>query len=131
MVLRDPLFTQVVLLGDKRPYLVALLVLQKEAVLAQAKELEIDFTKSYEEILNDESLHGWVDERLQKQTESLAQYEMIKYFACLPEEFTQARGELTPTFKIKRRIVMKKYASLIASLYEKGEGWSKAHEKTC
>jgi long-chain acyl-CoA synthetase len=57
--------------------------------------------------------------------EGLASYERVKAFMLLPQEFTLAAGEVTPTLKIKRRIVMKEYEKAIDELYRKtDQEWS-------
>jgi long-chain acyl-CoA synthetase len=57
------------------------------------------------------------EEAIREMTPDLAQFEKIKKVALLPKEFSQAAGELTPTFKVKRRVVEERYKDLIDDLY--------------
>ncbi len=97
-----PGVSQAVVVGDKRPYLVALL------------------TPDPEYAGTDDP--GFV-ERVQQKVEAinadLARYETIKRFELLPREFSIEGGELTPTMKIKRRVVNEQYAEVIAGIYER------------
>ncbi len=97
---RSPIFSQVVLLGDGKPYCVALIVLNRQA-------------------LNDErSAEQQVQTFIDQTNMELASFETIKRFALIDAEFTQENGLLTPTLKIKRHLVSQKYADLIESLYK-------------
>lgn len=116
LVLRDPLFSQVVALGDKKPYIVMLVVLNRDLAVEGARSLPLAQTK-YEEIILNEDFRKWVNQRLQKQVEGVSRFESIKTFAILPQELSVQNGELTPTMKVKRRYVMQKYAALIDNLY--------------
>ncbi|HOW59415.1 MAG TPA: long-chain fatty acid--CoA ligase [Candidatus Omnitrophota bacterium] len=115
-ILQDNLFSQVVVLGDKRPYLCALIVPHKEAVLQFASQHEWA-NLSYEEMLRHPVLNQWIRERLEAKMEGLANYETVKAFILLAREFSQGSGEMTPTQKIKRRVVMKEYQKEIDDLY--------------
>jgi len=119
-ILGDPLFSQVVVLGDRRPYLVALVVPNRTELehWAQGEGLE---ALSWEELLANRSAIQMIDERLRAKMKDFASYEQIKYFHLLPQELSQESGELTPTLKVKRRVVMERYASVLEALYEKGE----------
>ncbi len=119
-ILGDPLFSQVVVLGDRRPYLVALVVPNRTELehWAQGEGLE---ALSWEELLANRSAIQMIDERLRAKMKDFASYEQIKYFHLLPKELSQESGELTPTLKVKRRVVMERYASVLEALYEKGE----------
>ena len=101
---RTPLVSQVVVYGDKRPYVVALVTVSEEA----AKQLASQDLKS----------------ALQKEIDALnsglASYETIKRFAVLDQDFTEASGELTPSLKVKRKVVIDKYRSIIDGLYAGG-----------
>ncbi len=115
-MLGDGLFSQVVVLGDKRPYLCALIVLNKNEVLQFAAGAGIA-SMAYETLLERPDVNAWVRKRLEATMDGLANYETVKAFILLPQEFTQASGEVTPTMKIKRRVVMKAYQQAIDELY--------------
>lgn len=117
-ILADTLFLQAIVLGDKRPYLCALLVPNKQEVLSYATQKGLA-ALSYERLLEHHEIHDWVQKRLEAQMEGLPGFERIKAFILLPQEFTQAAGEMTPTLKIKRRIVMKEYQKAVDELYRK------------
>lgn len=123
-ILEDPFFLQAIVLGDKRPYLCALLVLHKQEVLRYAEERRLS-DLSYEKLLQHSVVQGWVRERLEKRMEGLASYETVKAFILLPHEFTLDAGEMTPTLKIKRRVVMKEHHKAIDELYRRTDAaWS-------
>ncbi|HNX68571.1 MAG TPA: long-chain fatty acid--CoA ligase [Candidatus Omnitrophota bacterium] len=115
-ILEDALFAQVIVIGDKRPYLCALIVPDKAQVMAQAGMLKLQ-NLPYEEILRRPEICEWVRMRLDVRMDGLAKYETVKAFLLLSREFTQAAGEVTQTLKIKRRVVMKEYHEAIEELY--------------
>lgn len=117
LILSDPAFSQIVVLGDKRNYLVALISPNQAAVSKRADELRIQ--KSYLELLADPNIYDWYDQKIKTILKDFSNYEQIKYFAFLPSELSQDGGELTPTLKVKRRIVFEKYKYLIDPLYLK------------
>lgn len=116
-ILADPLFSQVVIIGDKRPFLTALVLLQKNSLEKLCIELGIG-GHSWEKALQEPSVYDAVHKKINSLTASFAQYEQVQYFAFLPEELSIAGGELTPTLKVKRRFVMQKYQHLIDQLYQ-------------
>lgn len=116
-ILADPLFAQVVIIGDKRPFLTALILLQRSGLEKLCVEMGLG-SPGWEKALEDPRIYEAVNKRLQTLTCSFAQYEKIQYFAFLPEELSIASGELTPTLKVKRRFVMQKYHGLIDKLYQ-------------
>jgi long-chain acyl-CoA synthetase len=73
----------------------------------------------YEKLLERPEILAWVRERLDRCMEGLANFETVKAFILLPNEFTLNAGEMTPTLKIKRRVVMKEYQKAIDELYHK------------
>ena len=127
LILSDSLFQQAVVLGDKRNYIVALLVPNRTEIQNLADERRIHYP-SYEDLLQSQELYQVVEERLQKRLQPLPSYEQIKYFQLLEKEFTLENGELTPTQKIKRRVIMSKYADTIEKLYQKGSEWQRRQE---
>ncbi len=126
LILADKLFVQVVVLGDKKNYLVALIVPSRVQVEAFAKEKGIP-SGTYAALLAHPAVNGWIDQRFRARTQGLASYEQIKYFALIEREFTQEAGDLTPTLKIKRKVIMEKYRDVIENLYAaKGPGEASA-----
>lgn len=124
-ILTDSLFVQVVVLGDKRPYLCALIVPNRNEVLNYARSLKIG-ELSYEEILKHPEMIDWIRKRMETRMEGLANYELVKAFLLLAKEFSQAAGEVTPTLKLKRRVIMKEYQQAIDELYRRtDEDWAR------
>ncbi|MBI4115195.1 MAG: long-chain fatty acid--CoA ligase [Candidatus Omnitrophica bacterium] len=116
-ILGDSLFSQVVIIGDRKPYLVALVVPNRHELERLSKEEGIQ-SSSWEDLLRKNRIHEIVAQRLRERTKEFAHYEQIQYFHLLPKELTQDAGELTPTLKVKRRVVMERYASIIEALYQ-------------
>ena len=119
-ILQDPFFQQVVVIGDKRPFLVALIVPSKEKIIKYAHTLGYS-SFLYESLLTDPDITSWVDSKLKVLLKGFARYERIKQFALISAEFSIKSGELTPTLKVKRKIVSEKYRDLIDDLYLKAE----------
>jgi long-chain acyl-CoA synthetase len=112
----DPLVSQAVVYGDRRPYATALVTLEAEQVRRFARDRGILVTDPVElarrpEIV--ERVRGIVEET----NRSLPSYAAIRNFAVVPGDFTEEAGELTPTQKVKRKVVAAHYADLLDSLY--------------
>jgi long-chain acyl-CoA synthetase len=120
LILQDKLFSQIVVVGDRRNYLVALIVPNEAEVRPYAASRNLGHL-SWTELLNHPVIYEWIESRLASRTAGLATYEQIKYFTLLGHELTLAAGEMTPTMKIKRKLVMEKYKNLIEAMYLKGE----------
>ncbi|MBI3306353.1 MAG: long-chain fatty acid--CoA ligase [Candidatus Omnitrophica bacterium] len=120
LVLGDKLFSQIVVVGDKKNYLVALVVPNRNEVEHYAQTHGLDRI-TWREILCRQEIYDWIKSRLDERTKDLAHFEQIKYMTLLSEELTLANGELTPTLKIKRKVVMQKYQLLIEGLYRNRE----------
>jgi long-chain acyl-CoA synthetase len=80
---------------------------QREGIVAE----------DYTSLLSNEKLMAFMQGEIDRLTESFASFERIKKFCLLPELFSQDGGELTPSLKIKRRIVEEKYAAEIEKMY--------------
>jgi long-chain acyl-CoA synthetase len=102
--------------GDKRKFIVALIVPNPATVGAKAADQGIKFV-SNAELAAHPWVHALIDSEVKRLTVHLAQYETIKRFALLPEDFTFDNGSLTFTLKLKRRVVEQQYAAVIESLY--------------
>ena len=115
-ILNDCLFSQVIVLGDKRNFIIALIVPNRDQLTSLA--LEHGIKKSWDELIQLPEIYRLVAERLRLIVANYPPFEQIKYFALLTKELTQESGELTPTLKIKRKVVQEKYQSVIDQLYD-------------
>ena len=113
----DPLILDCVVLGDKRKFLTALVVPQMERLQSLAREKGIQ-AHSPQELVGRPEVRALIWERVDRVNKSLASFEQIKKIALLPEPFSLGSGELTPTLKIKRRVVSERYAEEIEELYK-------------
>ncbi len=111
-----PLIGQAMAIGDKRPYNVALLTLDGDALPALAKDLGVDDASS-ESLAGDERVVERVQREVDAANEDLARVEQIKKFTILPEDWEPGGDELTPTMKLKRKPIAEKYAEEIEALY--------------
>lgn len=107
---------EAVLLGDGRPYVVALLVPHFAELEAEAKSRGWA-TGSRAEWLAHPGVRALIQEEVDRVNGTLAPFQTIKRFALLERELTQEDGELTPTLKVKRRVIVKRYAAAIDALY--------------
>jgi len=116
MLKADPFISQVMVYGDRRPYPVALITVNPEELTKFAREQGI--------LVNDPVVlvtHPKIVERIGRTVEEkntqLQSYAKIKKFAVLPADFTLDGGELTPTLKVKRKVVAQKYQGALEELY--------------
>ena len=114
---RSGLVDNAVIIGDRRPFLVVLLSPNTEALEAWAENEGISFT-STEEITRHPKLVEAFAAVVENTNENLASYEQIKKYSVLPLMLSIEDGTLTPTLKVKRRVVEKQYLELIEGLYE-------------
>ena len=108
---------EVVIIGDRKPYCVALIVPSFEVLEDMAKKEAIPYS-SKEALLENSRIKAVIDGAVAEVNRGLARYETIKKFALIPAIFTQETGELTPTLKVKRWAVEKKYKDIVEQLYE-------------
>jgi long-chain acyl-CoA synthetase len=113
---RSPLVVEAIVLGDRQRYAAALIVPDFAALEKRLKELGRPLGPR-DELVKREDVVGLYEEILDGLNRELAQYERIKRFALLPREFSIESGELTPTLKVKRRVVEEKWGEVIAGLY--------------
>jgi len=112
----DPFISQVMVHGDRRPYPVALITLNPEELAKFAREQGI--------MASDPSVlvtHPKIVERVQRTVDhknsELQSYAKIKKFAILPEDFTVENGALTPTLKVKRKVIGERHQAILDALY--------------
>ncbi len=116
----SPYILNAAVIGDKRRFISALIVPNFASVAAAARAAGIEL-KSDEEIAASPWTHTLIEKEIARLTPNLAQYETIKRFALLPEDFTFDNGSLTYTMKLKRRVIGERYRELIERLYDGAE----------
>jgi long-chain acyl-CoA synthetase len=112
---QHPLVSQCVVVGDRRPYLVALVTLDPEEAAKFAAEHGLP--DDPEALAASNEVQATISEQLERVNEKFARVEQVKKFRVLPADLSQEGGELTPTMKVKRNVVAEKYADEIESLY--------------
>jgi long-chain acyl-CoA synthetase len=116
LLVAHPLVGQALAFGDRRPYIVALLTLDGEVAPAWARARGIE-AGSLAELADRPEVAQAVAEAVAAANAKLARVQQVKYWRLLPVEWTAESEELTPTLKLKRRVVHAKYADVIDSLY--------------
>ncbi len=111
--------SQAVVIGDRRKYLTALLTIDPD----QARRLAASrgWPEATSELSQHPGFEAYVRERVEQVNTQLARYESIKKFVLLPQDFSQETGEMTPTQKVKRKVVMEKFRAQIEGMYADAE----------
>jgi long-chain acyl-CoA synthetase len=112
---QHPLVSQCVVVGDRRPYLVALVTLDPEEAAAYAKEHGLPEDPA--QLASNGDVRAAIEAHLAKVNEKFARVEQVKKIAILPHDLSQESGELTPTLKVKRAVVAQKHEPEIEQLY--------------
>lgn len=107
---------QIVLIAEGRQFVSALIVPNFEFLKDYLKKNSIQFT-SWEEIVHKKEIIDFYKEKIKELQNHLSDYEKVKKFTLMSSEFEISSGEITPTLKVKRNIVLKKYADLIEKMY--------------
>jgi long-chain acyl-CoA synthetase len=112
---QHPLVSQCVVLGDRRPYLVALVTLDPEEAVKYAQEN--DLPEDPAQLAADPDVKAAIEAHVEKINQNFARVEQVKKIAILPHDLSQESGELTPTLKVKRAVVAQKHEGEIEQLY--------------
>lgn len=113
---RHPLIGQAAAVGDRRPYVSALVVLDPEVAPVWARKAGIDFT-SLAELAQHPAVRAEIEKAVVEANRHVSNVEGIKRFTILPVEWTAESEELTPTLKLKRRVIVEKYRQQIEEMY--------------
>ncbi len=113
---QSPWISQAMVHGDKRPYLVALLTLNPEALDRFARET--GRTIAPEAYATDDGLRKQLQAEIDHANAKLSSFESVKKFAILPKDFTIEGGELTPTLKVKRKVVTEQHRAMLDAFYD-------------
>jgi long-chain acyl-CoA synthetase len=115
--IQSPLVSQVLVYGDRRPYCVALLTLSEDAARQFGGNGSAGGNGTGKPPSDSAELRTLLQKDLDQLNSKLAPWETIKRFAVLPNDFTEASGELTPSLKVKRKLVVERYQNVIDGLY--------------
>ncbi|WP_124641834.1 AMP-dependent synthetase/ligase [Amniculibacterium aquaticum] len=107
---------QVMLIAEDKPFVSALIVPNFEFLQEKIKELNIPFTH-WTEVMGNPKVKDLYKQKIDEVQHALSGVEKVKKFHLMPAEFEISSGEITPTLKIKRNIVLQKYQSLIDEMY--------------
>jgi long-chain acyl-CoA synthetase len=113
----SPYIGQAVVLGDREQYVTALIVPVFDRLKHWAVTQGLQLPATPEEMVADKAVQGLIKTEIERLTPSLADFEKVRDFRLLPEEFSVDGGELTPTLKVKRRVVLEKYGDRMQEMY--------------
>ena len=112
----QPHVSQAVVIGDNRKFCVALITLDQEEVSRWASAHGIVDVRP-ESLAGNAEVRALVESEVGEVNRQLASFESIKYFRILPGDFSPESGELTPSLKVKRKVVAERYRPVIEEMY--------------
>ncbi|HEX3813217.1 MAG TPA: long-chain fatty acid--CoA ligase [Mycobacteriales bacterium] len=112
-----PLISQCMVVGDKQPFIAALITLDPEALPAWCQAHDLPADSSAQTLRDNPVVREEVGKAVESANKAVSRAESIKKFRILSADFTEQGGELTPSLKLKRSIVMDRYADEVAELY--------------
>ncbi|MFE0592409.1 AMP-dependent synthetase/ligase [Micromonospora echinospora] len=112
-----PLVSQCVVVGDRQPFIAALVTVDEEALPKWRDAAGLPATATVDELRGHEALRAEIQGAVDAANRTVSKAEAIKVFRILPRDFTEATGELTPSLKVKRNVVHETYAAEIADIY--------------
>jgi long-chain acyl-CoA synthetase len=113
----SPFISQVLAYGDRRKYVTALITLNREQIEPWAKANGIAYTR-FEDLAGHPKIKELIEAEVEKKNVELASFESVKKVAILPNDFTIVDGDLTPTLKLKRKVITEKYRQVLEKLYD-------------
>jgi long-chain acyl-CoA synthetase len=112
-----PLISQAMCVGDAKPFIAALITIDPEAFSGWKERNGKSADASVADLADDPDLRAEIDLAVKDANQAVSKAEAIRKFVILPVDFTEDTGELTPTLKVKRKVVAEKFASDIEGLY--------------
>jgi long-chain acyl-CoA synthetase len=112
----SPYITDAVVIGDKRPYLTAIIMIDQDNVEKFAQDQDVPFS-NYASLTRSPPVQALIQTEIDRVNRNFARVEQIKSFFLLDTRLSAEDEELTPTMKLKRKLVEKKYASEIEAMY--------------
>ena len=113
----SPYITDAVVIGDKRPYLSAIVMIDQENVEKYAQDHDVPFS-NYQSLTRSAEVQELIQAEMDRVNRKFARVEQIKKFFLLETQLSAEDEELTPTMKLKRKLVEKKYAAQIEAMYK-------------
>ncbi|MFQ3599180.1 MAG: long-chain fatty acid--CoA ligase [Chloroherpetonaceae bacterium] len=117
LIAANPLVEQVVVIGEKRPFLSAIIVPNFDTLKTFADQNGIKYENNLD-LMQNEEVRKLYDDLLRKISRELASHEKVRRFLLVAEQFSIEKGEMTPTLKIKRKVVEQKFKEEIEALYK-------------
>jgi long-chain acyl-CoA synthetase len=114
-----PLISQAMCVGDAKPFIAALITIDPEAFGGWKQRNGKNADASVADLADDPDLAAEIDLAIKEANQAVSKAEAIRKFRVLPVDFTEDTGELTPTMKVKRKVVAEKFATDIEALYDK------------
>ena len=115
-LVQSPFISQIMLIGNERKNLAALIVPNFDALKAWAAENEVE-TPEVPEMLQTREVQQFIQGEIRSRLTNFADFEQVRRFALLEKEFSQDADEMTPTLKLKRNVIIEKYADVIEGMY--------------
>ena len=112
----DKYISSAIVFGDRKPYLVAIVTPNVDTLAEFARDKQISYG-NMEELVQHAKVKELYGERIKELNKSYPPYKTIKYFAVVANDFSIEGGELTPTLKLKRKVILEKYQHVIEDLY--------------
>ena len=113
----SPYISNIIVIGDKRKYLSALITLEMPSILDYVMKHSLPHKDDIKLLVKNPVILKLIDEEIKFKTAAFADYEQIRKFTILSDEFTVKSGEITPTLKVKRKFVQEKYKQIIDLMY--------------
>ncbi|MEE4264490.1 MAG: AMP-binding protein [Desulfobacteraceae bacterium] len=107
-----------VVIGDRRKFLTALVLIDEDNVTKYAQDNRIPFT-TFADLTQNDEIQKLINHEVQEMNKNLSKVETIKKFALLPRQFYEEDGDVTPTKKVKRASLEKRYAEMIDNMYKR------------
>ena len=117
----SPYINDAVVIGDRRKFLVALIMIDEDNVVKYAQDNKVQFS-TYKDLTGTPEILKLIQGELDKVNETLSRVEQVKKFTILPKKLYEEDGEVTPTMKVKRKYVNEAFKDLIEAMYKGGGG---------
>lgn len=115
-LIQSPFINQIMLVGNERKNVAALIVPNFEALNSWGKENEVD-TSDMSAMLKTREVHQLIQKEIRERLTDFADFEQVRRFALLEREFSQEEDEMTPTLKLKRNVIIEKFSDEIEGMY--------------